>query len=129
MLGLIQKDIYQMLKYQRVLLGDIFVCAADKPHDLAVLITLCGQHDDRDLAEAPDGLAGLNAIHHRHHNIENGHRNIAVLPNQLHSLLPIGCLYRFISLIAKEIPHKSAPTLFIICNQDLHTAVHAPFAS
>ncbi len=110
-------------------LGNILIRAADKAHDLAVFIAFGGEHDNGNLTEAANGLACLNAIHHRHHNIQNCHGDVAVLTNQLNSLLTVGGFDGFKALVPEEIAYQTAPTLFIVGNQDFYIVVHASFAS
>ena len=51
-------------------LDDVVIRAQFKAKHLVIGLTLCGQHNDGGVVLAADFAAGLPAVHHRHHNVQ-----------------------------------------------------------
>ena len=59
-----------------------------KAHELVHVLALSREHDDRHVRELPDLLAGLQAVHVRHHEVQHNQVRLLVA-RQVDGLLPV----------------------------------------
>ncbi len=84
-----------------------------------------GDQQDRDrgaLGQAADHLAGLEAVHHRHHAVED-HEVRRLLAADLHGLLAVGRVDHLVALAEQRLAQREARAAVVVDHEDAEVAL------
>ncbi len=100
-------------------LGEIVVGAVIEAQQLVHVLGFGGEHDDGHVGELADPSAGLQAIHHRHHHIQNDELHLRIL-GQAHCVDPIGAGDHLVTFVFQVVADPLDQQLLIVNNQYFH---------
>ena len=99
-------------------LGDVIIGAYVQTEDHVLGFGLGGEQNDGDVGNFPDFCGGGNAVHHRHHNVQQ-HQMDLLIPNQFQGLGAVGGLVKTVPFRGQIDPQGTDDIRLVIANQNV----------